>query len=132
MKTLALALVVSLMGYSGAALGDLVWQKKEVSARLNYGDPEVVSTAQFYCSTLKEDGQSGWRLPTREELVTEAQLGKPEGIYWSSTPAKSKDREAIAVDLKTGLSYARPVSSLHFVRCVRGQSTTIIADLDRN
>lgn len=119
MKGLLLLTLLSIAGYASGASGHLSWQR-EVNAKRSFGDPEVVSTAQFYCANLTLDDHSDWRLPTVSELSLVAGPGtEPEGFYWSTTVSKTAHHTALAVDSHTGSIHQEPESSYHWVRCVR-------------
>ena len=116
MKKFAQLLFVLSLGYAVPGFAGLVWQKAEAS-KGKFGDADVVSTAQFYCENLNTaDGRSDWRVPTSTELRRRA--GSLTGVYWSSTRVKSRPREALAVDLKSGTERLENISAIHSVICI--------------
>lgn len=114
MKKLTLTLFILGLGYAAPGFAGLVWQVAEVSKK--FGDVDVVETAQFYCETNTTDGRSDWRVPSNTELKQIA--GSLSGIYWSSTPVKSKSHEALVVDLKNGTERSENTSTFHSVICI--------------
>lgn len=80
--------------------------------------------AKDYCSNLVEGGQSDWRLPTKDELVTLHNDGGasyvniwPTASIWSSTGAKGGGYYTVVIS--TGFVGSATRSSGMGVACVR-------------
>jgi hypothetical protein len=94
--------------------------------------PCTWSEAIAYCTGLNLDG-SGWRLPTKDELVSivdttvtsgpeinqTAFPNTPYEIFWTSTPCAGSSGNAWFVGFGLGLSGYGDVSGYGRVRCVR-------------
>lgn len=112
----------------------LVWQKQDDATLRTWNEAEA------YCGTLALAGLTGWRLPSRIELVSlidrsvDLVYGGPPAIntmyfpgtspafYWSSAiPAGALSGGV--VDFYGGSSYRQnDVSNYAYVRCVRGSN----------
>jgi len=90
---------------------------------------EIWKMARGYCSQLRVDGKSDWRLPTPKELQ---ELGKShdlkkqfvyleEGVYWSSQIDKDDEFSAITVYSGNGFISSSDKCDKYFVMCVRDQ-----------
>ena len=88
---------------------------------------EIWKMARSYCSQLRVDGKSDWRLPTPKELQ---ELGKShdlkkqfvyleEGVYWSSQIDKDDEFSAITVYSGNGFISSSDKCEKYFVLCVR-------------
>ncbi|TXG00621.1 DUF4214 domain-containing protein [Massilia arenae] len=103
--------------------GGYVWHNNRAwapvalgAARLNYAN------ALAYCSTTALNDQTGWRLPTRDELegllkagVTPPTSAQP--IAWTSTPYSPT--EQYVLDLESHTLYRSTTASLSAAMCVR-------------
>jgi hypothetical protein len=91
----------------------------------------TVADANRYCAALDLAG-SGWRLPTRAELLTlvdptrnnpaidpNAFPNTASAAFWSSTSYAGENGKAWYVRFASGDSRSQPVDSLYLVRCVR-------------
>lgn len=77
--------------------------------------------AALYCSTLTFDGASGWRLPTKDELVAISGAGFPAiagGTYWSSSTGPIASTWWY-VAFATGAASASGAANTFGARCVR-------------
>ncbi|MCS2893870.1 BACON domain-containing protein [Parabacteroides faecis] len=88
------------------------------------------SAIQEYCSGLKEDGLSGWRVPTMIELhaiyinkkTIESYTGFSKFLdrwYWSSSLCNGSSSERCKLKLNTGEFNVPKTSDLRYGRCVR-------------
>jgi len=108
------------------ATTNLIWQRAVA------GDPYNWDDAKDYCQTLGTipGYPSGWRLPTREELLSivdgsrqdpsidpEKFPGTPSDCFWSSSPFDAS--RAWCVDFSGGVALNVDVAAVSFVRCVR-------------
>ena len=121
MKRLLLACVASILFYSGVAWGEFLWSKPEKPR--SWGPVDVVTTAQYYCYTLKEKGRDDWRLPTESELLNYAPGGL-EGTFWSANFIPSKIRSqptAMAVNLERKEHLYLDPRSKQLVICINDQ-----------
>jgi hypothetical protein len=115
---------------SGGALMDtttgLMWQRDQASATMPWDD------AKRFCLSLAVDGQSGWRLPKKKELVTlvnkaspgakldtSAFSSSPAAAFWSMSADASSAGDAWAVDFHDGREVSKGSGERLFVRCVR-------------
>lgn len=100
----------------------LMWQKVDDGVQRKW------AAAITYCEGLALAGHSGWRLPTKDELVgvrgqswiDYLASGLP-GVYWSSTTCESNTDQAYEV---LGSVYVSPycqgkASAFSFEHCVR-------------
>jgi hypothetical protein len=104
----------------------LTWQR----------DPAPSSTtweqAKQYCLSLAVDGEAGWRLPHKKELVTlvdKTQAGPkidtgaftsaPAAPFWTMSPDTSSAGDAWAVDFHRGVEESKGSGEALHVRCVR-------------
>jgi hypothetical protein len=91
--------------------------------------------ANIYCSQLEISGMTGWRLPTRSELLTlvdrtevnppidqKAFPATPLGSFWSSTPPANASTSKWYVDFTRGFSDYINGDSKH-VRCVQKRNS---------
>jgi hypothetical protein len=110
----------------------LVWQQAVPSGTYKWGSASTAGTAQNYCATLTLAGDSDWRLPSIEELISIVDLGAsgskidptyfpgtPSGVFWSSTPLGTSVFSAWYINFSGGLPTAYDVSMPYNVRCVR-------------
>lgn len=96
--------------------------------------PSVYSwdAAKSYCTGLALAGQSGWRLPTRRELLSIADRTRstpaidavafantPADLFWTASPYAGKPGDAWYVYFDVGLSGSSGTASTYRVRCVR-------------
>ncbi len=105
----------------------LVWQKQDD------GTARTWDAANAYCSGLSLAG-TGWRLPTRMELITIVDYGRfsptintvyfpsaqPYANYWSSTSYAAQPSSAWTVYFFNGNVSWNSKTSANYVRCVRG------------
>lgn len=105
----------------------LIWQR-EVPSRQYFAEE-----ARAYCESLRLGGCSGWRLPTRVELISlldyathspaidsSAFPGCPSQIFWTSSPyGDSSGRQRWVVNFGFGYHGYMNIYSLGYVRCVR-------------
>jgi hypothetical protein len=107
----------------------LVWQKQDDGTKRTWDN------AITYCSNLTLAGQTGWRVPTRIELISIVDYGgsRPTingtyfpnttaSAYWSSTKYLGDPMTAYRVTLYfvTGSSDIGSTGYSYYVRCVRG------------
>ena len=100
----------------------LKWQTNPSSNRLSW------SAAMDYCQALTIDGESGWRVPTFQELQTHNDLSKHNGgKYWSSIEYPyDSNKMAYYIDFSQGFSAdygdrsGFEKSNRYHVRCVKG------------
>lgn len=99
-------------------------EKGQSTSRTNY------ATLKSYCSKLKEDGLSGWRLPTQIELhaiyinkaAIEAFIEASslfDDNYWGSSAYNGKSDMRCGMYFKTGVFNGDYLSANRYVRCVR-------------
>lgn len=99
-------------------------EKGQSTSRTNY------ATLKSYCSKLKEDGLSGWRLPTQIELhaiyinkaAIEAFIEASslfDDNYWGSSAYSGKSDMRCGMYFKTGVFNGDYLSASRYVRCVR-------------
>lgn len=117
----------------------LVWQEEADNTGRTW------AAAGTYCNNMTLGGQSDWRLPTKEELITLVDYSlsspgptintiyfpdTPAGPYWSSTEAYL---DAWYVGFDTGnIGYSGKFND-HYVRCVRGtQAAASLTDNKNN
>jgi hypothetical protein len=78
--------------------------------------------AKQYAHSLNTMSESGWRLPTRAELI-EAQLDEVDGfsseLYWSSMESTETSEEAWVFDFEFGKPHKWVKTKKCKVRCVR-------------
>ena len=76
--------------------------------------------ANIYCSELKIDGKTGWRLPTKEELneIYESKNDFDKWYYWSSTENSGTCAWFQNFD-NGGQSYNGKFSGNTYVRAIR-------------
>ena len=105
----------------------LVWQQDEQGEQ-SWAD------ATAYCSDLTLDGDTDWRLPTIEELISITDKTKSEpaiyldfdqeynGHFWSSTEFIDSEDIAWSVSSRTGFSATiHKINDSAWARCVRGE-----------
>jgi len=97
----------------------LVWQRVAAPERLAYHD------ALAYCGALPLDG-GGWRLPTRDELLTvlhhrQDPFGASVDWYGSSSAGVRPDT-AWAVGINSWMN-GNPIESKSRIRCVKSVAT---------
>jgi len=105
----------------------LDWSPNSTTFPKKFADWE---TANAYCSRKIINGQSGWRLPTNDELLSLYQSGllksTPGGwvlnATWSLTPYDESGFAHYAVSLNSGESGASVNLSNFYVTCVRPTS----------
>ncbi|MEA3419749.1 MAG: DUF1566 domain-containing protein [Campylobacterota bacterium] len=108
----------------------LIWQdqsytKKELDAyKEDYNKGKVGNWgyADQYCRALVLNGYSNWRLPTKEELLTnykeKCQFNSGNAhSYWSSTPGDEEEKH-YAVYFRTGDVNAFDDVVHYYIRCV--------------
>jgi hypothetical protein len=98
-------------------------------------DANYNSSSQNVCGTLTWGGQTGWRLPTKKELMSIVNYAIPYPVptvtsaffpntvasgYWPSTTYAINPSTAWWVDFSDGASYYFPKYFGFYVRCVRG------------
>jgi len=103
----------------------LIWQQEDDNTERTWAD------AGTYCDGLTLDGNSDFRLPTIEELVsiTDKQISNPSinaiftntnsSGYWSATTGASGTSDAWYVYFNGGDDGWRDKTVTYFVRCVR-------------
>jgi hypothetical protein len=123
----------------------LMWQKEDDNQTYNwyqasgtYSATNNPSTIDV-CGSLKLGNQSGWRLPTKKELMSLVDYGVSyldpaimsayfpntnESYYWSSNPTPNIFSHPWVVDFATGNTRSYEESSAGYVRCVHGGETT--------
>jgi hypothetical protein len=105
---------------------NLVWQRNL--------DAETYSSSEAgtHCACLDLDGRSGWRLPTRMELISIVDFtrrspaidpgvfpGTPDQWFWTSSPVADKPGFVWYIYFETGFSKFIDGESRYRVRCVR-------------
>ena len=103
----------------------LIWQTEDDNTTKTWSD------ASSYCSALVLGGNSNWRLPTAEELISLADYGTLNPSinalftntnpyhYWTSTTFHGDNTNAHTVKFSEGeLSFVPKTSSI-YIRCVR-------------
>ena len=76
--------------------------------------------ARLYCFSLRIDGKTGWRLPTKEELneIYESVNDFEKAWYWSSTEYNGNG--AWGQDMSDGYQYASAKGGgVSYVRAIR-------------
>jgi uncharacterized protein DUF1566 len=114
------------------SLTGLVWQKQDDAASRKWIE------ANAYCSGLSLGGKTGWRLPSRMELISIVDYGRaspsiyttffPNTIfsttsfkgYWGLAEGDGGTPNAWGVNFDWGYSYLDSKSNSEYVRCVRG------------
>jgi hypothetical protein len=104
-----------------------MWQKRDD------GVPRTWSDALGYCDALTLGNQTDWRLPETFELMTIVDYGQYYPVinlasfpstsaadYWSATISRWQAGYAWAVDFFVGITTENSQSSMHNVRCIRG------------
>lgn len=98
------------------------------------------ATTQNYCSSLAEDGLSGWRIPTQIELhamyINKAKIEGATGVspfisgsYWSSSVYNNT---RCRVSFVSGV-FNGPISAgAFYVRCVRDLTVVVEKQLEKN
>jgi tetratricopeptide (TPR) repeat protein len=96
--------------------GGLTWMPINSSTK-NWSD------ANAYCTNTAINGQTGWRLPTKDELSALYNSGATKGQGWTlSTPWSSTPGSAggyYFVDLHNGFVDSYYFANSHYVTCVR-------------
>jgi hypothetical protein len=120
----------------------LMWQKDENPSYYNWYQASgkyhatYNPSSQNVCGSLIIGSYSGWRLPTKKELMNIMDSAIPlsgRTIYWSSTTTASYQDKAWAVDFPAGAAVSNGkggynvYDGLH-VRCVRGEQTHLRAN----
>jgi hypothetical protein len=116
-------------------LTKLSWQRElpsSYSPSCAAGTDCTAEEAKTYCSKLSLGGMTGWRLPTRAELLTiadrtetdpaidrEAFPGTPSDWFWTSSPRAGSSGNVWHVYFDSGSSYYNGTSYANRVRCVR-------------
>ncbi|MBF0349485.1 MAG: DUF1566 domain-containing protein [SAR324 cluster bacterium] len=113
--------------------GGLVWQTDDGGA-LTWND------AVSYCDSLSASGQTDWRLPTPEELLTLVDYGKynpatsfpnmKSSFYWSSSSPAYDSGRAWTVYFSYGNLNSSSKSVTYYVRCVRGGGESVLRRFD--
>jgi hypothetical protein len=109
----------------------LRWQQQDDGKKYNWYD------AQKYCGSLKRGGESDWRLPSKDELLTIRDSSIPDprpkidtayfwnaksGWYWSSTTHPVYPEGALLVDFGSSVWHGNDkVEYCCYVRCVRDE-----------
>jgi hypothetical protein len=128
----------------------LVWQRRDDARRYNWyqasGTPHPLSnpSGQDYCGSLVLGGQTDWRLPDREELVSILHHDRVPAIsplfltvslggYWTADGSAESPLEAWQVSFTDAAvtGYESKTVGL-FVRCVRGTPAAAISPLADN
>ena len=104
----------------------LMWQDSSTIVSKSW------SSAKNYCSELILKGQSDWRLPHIDELMSITDRSKynpaiksifkhtKSSWYWSSTEYKDNSSKAWLVSFSNGNGNYYAKSDDYYVRCVRG------------
>jgi len=105
--------------------GGLTWMPNTFSG-LNGNGFATWSAANTYCTTTTINGETGWRLPTRDELMSLSSTGLQAGqtgwasyFTWSSTPYYSAENIHYVVALDQGFDNWGYDSFDTNVSCVR-------------
>jgi hypothetical protein len=84
------------------------------------------ANASAFCTGTTIDNQTGWRLPTTDELIVLQKSGLTAGHNWALGNTWSSDRDTtanaashVAVNLATGASTVRVDTAFSNVSCVR-------------
>ncbi len=125
---------------SDSANGGKLWQR--FVAPVTRTQPD----AKEYCNTIAEDGRTGWRLPTVNELSSirynpglvsvgpatcspsidqSAFPDTPASRFWTSTVRPLGD--AYYTSFSDGRSHGSPLDEPMFVRCVHDAEATVAA-----
>jgi hypothetical protein len=87
---------------------------------------DVWANADAFCVGSTIGGQTGWRMPTRDELIALQQSGLIAGHNWMLGNTWSSDRDTtagaashVAVNLATGAVTDRADTAFSYVSCVR-------------
>lgn len=109
----------------------LVWQKQGDATKRTW------DASNAYCSSLNISGLTGWRLPTRMELLTIVDYGTfgpsvnavffPGTFssgYWSSSDYANDTTKAWSVYFQNGYTNGNFKTTSFYVRCVHGQETS--------
>ena len=77
--------------------------------------------ARLYCFALNVDGKTGWRLPTKEELIEIYQSENDfcDGSYWSSTVGLIAYERYWVQHFDNGQLNVGKKSYCHYIRAVR-------------
>ena len=100
---------------SFVAQGGLTWMPVNSSEK-NW------SSANAYCTNTTINGQTGWRLPTKDELKSLYDSGMMKGqgwtlsVTWSSTPLGGAYHYLVTLDI--GVVNANLDSTEYYVTCV--------------
>ncbi|HPS31787.1 MAG TPA: DUF1566 domain-containing protein, partial [bacterium] len=96
------------------------WQYDEMNPSMNW------ENALDHCANMTENGISGFRLPSYNELlwlVNESVYADPDlissGEFWASTTVSSVPSEAYIVDFETGNVQTSGKTGSAFVICVK-------------
>ena len=92
------------------------------------------SSAKEYCKNLALVDKRDWRLPSYDELLTIVDYDRYNcaivpsfenvtslGYYWSSSPYVTTNKDAWAVNFKSGVTDNYYKINKNYVRCVRGR-----------
>jgi len=94
----------------------LMWQKA-------VGGMMAFSTASSYCGGLTLGGQTGWRVPTKIELMSIIDYGRTNPsintTVFPATPAQFFASTTWSIYFLDGTTYVLDTSSSFYVRCVR-------------
>ena len=111
----------------------LLWQKQDDGFKRTWDD------AKAYCSSLNLVYPSGWRLPTKKDLVSIVDYSIPydgptidpvfpntqvSSAYWSSTTLAGNPNNAWLVGFNNGEVFYDITLVKLYVRCVRGEEFT--------
>lgn len=108
----------------------LTWQRP-IGRDAGGGDLFTHAEASAYCSTLNLGGMTGWRLPSRIELVSIVDYGRsmpaidtaftdtPGLDLWTSSTFNNDPDTGWVVNFEFGLTGASPRMTGNRVRCVR-------------
>jgi hypothetical protein len=103
----------------------LVWQGQVSSETFRWNE------AKAYCANLKHGGLTGWRLPSRIELISIMDYGQvmptidqdafpgTPARYWTSSPYHSDPDYAWTVDFGLGYVDYTNIAAYESVRCVQ-------------
>jgi hypothetical protein len=111
--TLALALLSGCGGGGASVPASHTINIVRTPAQLRWAD------ADAYCRTTAFANQTGWRLPTLDELVAYAKGGTDSGggAVWSSVPAQPTFHYYVSLNSTTGTALAAEDASYFYVRC---------------